>query len=45
VFIFGQIESGTQTGAAAVSVVLLAIALAVLFVIGLVARRATRHAR
>jgi sulfate transport system permease protein len=45
VFIFGQIESGTQTGAAAVSVVLLALALAVLFVIGLVARRATRHAR
>jgi sulfate transport system permease protein len=45
VFIFGQLESGTQTGAAAVSVVLLALALAVLFVIGLVARRATRHAR
>jgi sulfate/thiosulfate transport system permease protein len=45
VFIFGQIESGTETGAAAVSVVLLAIALIVLFVIGLVARRVTRHAR
>jgi sulfate/thiosulfate transport system permease protein len=45
VFIFGQIESGTETGAAAVSVVLLVIALLVLFVIGLVAKRATRHAR
>jgi sulfate/thiosulfate transport system permease protein len=45
VFIFGQIESGTTTGAAAVSVVLLVIALLVLFVIGLVAKRATRHAR
>jgi sulfate transport system permease protein len=45
VFIFGQIESGTETGAAAVSVVLLVIALLVLFLIGLVAKRATRHAR
>ena len=39
VFIFGQIESGNTTGAAAVSVVLLAISLAVLVAIGAVARR------
>jgi sulfate/thiosulfate transport system permease protein len=44
VFIFGQIESGNTTGAAAVSVVLLAIALVVLFVIGILARRSLRHA-
>jgi sulfate transport system permease protein len=45
VFIFGQIESGVESGAAAVSVVLLAIALLVLFAINLMARRSTRHAR
>ena len=39
VFIFGQIESGNTTGAAAVSVVLLAISLAVLLALGAVARR------
>jgi sulfate transport system permease protein len=44
VFIFGQIESGNTTGAAAVSVVLLAIALVVLFVIGILSRRSLRHA-
>jgi sulfate transport system permease protein len=45
VFIFGQIESGNTTGAAAVSVVLLAISLVVLFVIGILSRRSLRHAR
>jgi sulfate transport system permease protein len=45
VFIFGQIESGNTTGAAAVSVVLLAISLVVLFVIGMLSRRSLRHAR
>jgi sulfate/thiosulfate transport system permease protein len=44
VFIFGQIESGNTTGAAAVSVVLLAISLVVLFVIGMLSRRSLRHA-
>jgi sulfate transport system permease protein len=39
VFIFGQIESGNTTGAAAVSVVLLAISLAILVALGAVARR------
>lgn len=39
VFIFGQIESGNTTGAAAVSVVLLAISLVVLLIIGGFARR------
>src|SRR5215210_6329023 len=41
VFIFGQIESGNETGAAAVSVVLLAMSLALLLVFTLFARR--RH--
>jgi sulfate transport system permease protein len=45
VFIFGQIESGVEQGAAAVSVVLLLISLLVLFAINLLARRTTRHAR
>jgi sulfate/thiosulfate transport system permease protein len=45
VFIFGQIESGNTTGAAAVSVVLLVIALIVLFAIGILSRRSLRHAR
>jgi sulfate transport system permease protein len=44
VFIFGQIESGNTTGAAAVSVVLLAISLVILFAIGMWARRSLRHA-
>jgi len=39
VFIFGQIESGNTTGAAAVSVVLLAISLAILVALGAIARR------
>jgi sulfate/thiosulfate transport system permease protein len=43
VYIFGQIESDNVTGAAAVSVVLLAISLAVLLAIGGVRRWATRH--
>jgi sulfate/thiosulfate transport system permease protein len=43
VYIFGQIESDNVTGAAAVSVVLLLISLAVLFVIGGVRRWATRR--
>ena len=45
VFIFNQLQSGNQTGAAAVSVLLLAIAVLVLFLINLLARRSTRHAR
>jgi sulfate/thiosulfate transport system permease protein len=45
VFIFGQIESGNTTGAAAVSVVLLVIALIVLFAIGILSRKSLRHAR
>lgn len=43
VYIFGQIESDNVTGAAAVSVVLLVISLAVLFLIGGARRWATRH--
>jgi sulfate transport system permease protein len=43
VFIFGQIESGNTTGAAAVSVVLLVISLVILFAIELWARRSLRH--
>ena len=43
VYIFGQIESDNVTGAAAVSVVLLVISLAVLLAIGGVRRWATRH--
>jgi sulfate transport system permease protein len=43
VYIFGQNESSNVTGAAAVSVVLLAISFAVLLAIGGVRRRATRH--
>ena len=45
VFIFNQLQSGNQTGAAAVSVLLLAVAVAVLFGINLITRRSTRHAR
>jgi sulfate/thiosulfate transport system permease protein len=43
VYIFGQIESGDVTGAAAVSVVLLAISFAALLAIGVVRRYVTRH--
>ena len=44
VFIFNQIESDNPVGAAAVSVVLLIVALAVLLVIGFFSRRSVRHA-
>jgi sulfate transport system permease protein len=44
VFIFSQIQSDREVTAAAVSVVLLAIALAVLFAIGILSRRSLRHA-
>jgi sulfate/thiosulfate transport system permease protein len=44
-FIFAQIESGNTTGAAAVSVTLLAIALVVLLLIGRVTHWSLRHAR
>lgn len=43
VYIFGQIESDNVTGAAAVSVLLLLVSLAVLLAIGGVRRWATRH--
>jgi sulfate transport system permease protein len=43
VYIFGQIESDNVTGAAAVSVVLLAASLGVLLAIGSVRRWATKH--
>jgi sulfate transport system permease protein len=45
VFIRQQIESGNNTGAAAVSVVLLLAALAMLFVITLIQRWSSRHER
>ena len=45
VFIFGRIESGDGTGAAAASVVLLAISFAVLLSIGVIRHVATRHDR
>jgi sulfate/thiosulfate transport system permease protein len=45
VFIRQQIESGNETGAAAVSVVLLAASLVMLATIGLIQRWSTRHAR
>jgi sulfate/thiosulfate transport system permease protein len=44
IYIFGQVQSGNDPGAAAVSVVLLAIALVVLVAISLFARRTLRHA-
>jgi sulfate/thiosulfate transport system permease protein len=44
VFIFSQVESDNVTGAAAVSVVLLAVSLAVLLALGAASRRAVRHA-
>ncbi|HYZ76910.1 MAG TPA: sulfate ABC transporter permease subunit CysT [Gaiellaceae bacterium] len=43
VYIFGQIQSGNQSGAAALSVVLLAISLGVLLLIGALRRYAWRH--
>jgi sulfate transport system permease protein len=45
VYIFGRIESGDQTSAAAVSVVLLAISFLTLLSIGVVRHFATRHDR
>jgi sulfate transport system permease protein len=45
VFIFNQIQSDNETGAAAVSVVLLAIAVVVLLGIGLLSRWSYRHGR
>ena len=45
VYIFGQIESGGVSGAAAVAVVLLVLALAVLTGINLLSRWSLRHAR
>src|SRR5215208_2810766 len=45
VYIFGRIESGDPQAAAAISTVLLAISLAVLFGIGGLRRWATRHER
>ena len=43
VYIFGQIEGGNPESAAAVSVVLLAISVGVLFLISLLGRRSLRH--
>jgi sulfate transport system permease protein len=43
VYIFGRIESGDPHGAAAMSVVLLALSFALLLGIGAIRRRATRH--
>jgi sulfate/thiosulfate transport system permease protein len=45
VYIFGQIESGTTTSAASVSVLLLAISLLMLLFIGLISRWSLRHDR
>jgi len=45
VFVFGQLESGNTAGAAAVSVVLLAISFAILLSIGGMRRLVTRHDR
>jgi sulfate transport system permease protein len=45
VFIRQQIESGNETGAATVSIVLLAASLAMLATIGLIQRWSSRHAR
>jgi sulfate transport system permease protein len=45
VYIFGQVEGDNATGAAAVSVLLLAISLLVLFAMSLLNRWATRHDR
>ena len=45
VYIFGQVEGDNVAGAAAVSVLLLAISLLVLFAISLLNRWGTRHDR
>ncbi len=45
VYIFGRIESGDPSGAAAVSVVLLVVSFAALLLIGGLRRRVTRHDR
>jgi sulfate transport system permease protein len=45
VYVFGRIESGDQQGAAAVSIVILALSLGVLFAIGGLRRVVTRHDR
>jgi sulfate transport system permease protein len=45
VYIFGRIESGDPSGAAAVSVVLLVLSFAALLLIGAPRRRVTRHDR
>lgn len=45
IFIGQQIESGNETGAAAVSVVLLAMALACIFVVSMIQRWGSRHER
>jgi|SRR3954462_13948954 len=45
VYVFGRIESGDPGGAAAASVVILAISFAVLLAIGGIRRRVTRHDR
>jgi sulfate transport system permease protein len=45
IYVFGRLNSGDTTGAAALSVLLLAISLAVLLAIGAVRRWATRHDR
>jgi sulfate transport system permease protein len=45
VYVFARLNSGDSTGAAAVSVLLLAISLAVLLAIGAIRRWATRHDR
>ena len=45
VYIFGQIESGNTESAAAVSVVLLAISVGMLFLINLLGRWTLRHGR
>jgi sulfate transport system permease protein len=43
VFIFSQVESDNPVGAAAVSVILLVVALVVLLFFGWVSKRALRH--
>jgi sulfate/thiosulfate transport system permease protein len=45
VFIFKQVEAGNETAAAAVSVVLLAVSVGVLFLINWLGRRSLRHER
>jgi len=45
VFIYNQIESSNTSGAAAVSIVLLAISFAVLLLVGGIRRYATGHER